>query len=296
MSSLNLDPDFNTTGLPIFEAADGVCFSFPWEPLVAVSSFFQDLQSLPVPAGGSQGHSDSELVIPLPAATSQALKVAFHAINSVATGEPLGMTPPTDPQVLIDLITLVDAYDLDPVAVLKPISSCANILEDAGRRFALAALRQDEDEMESCSQHLLKTPEKQMSEWLNAILSAKAPAAHYRLSQLYKQREDKIHAFRSEATCVARHSYYGFQKWCRYLPCTEYQTFSHLSFFALALQKIDELEVVIRQRYGEGAYGVIAGHLSSVSCSTCHMRLSIILRKGVDRFHSTGALKTLPWV
>ncbi|RSH87916.1 uncharacterized protein EHS24_000435 [Apiotrichum porosum] len=200
MSSLNLDPDFNTTGLPIFEAADGVCFSFPWEPLVAVSSFFQDLQSLPVPAGGSQGHSDSELVIPLPAATSQALKVAFHAINSVATGEPLGMTPPTDPQVLIDLITLVDAYDLDPVAVLKPISSCANILEDAGRRFALAALRQDEDEMESCSQHLLKTPEKQMSEWLNAILSAKAPAAHYRLSQLYKQREDKIHAFRSEAT------------------------------------------------------------------------------------------------
>ncbi|RSH87915.1 uncharacterized protein EHS24_000434 [Apiotrichum porosum] len=239
MTSPGTEPDFNAVGLPVFEAADGVLFAFPWEPLVVASSFFRDLKSLPPPTEEHQDSSSNRSIIPLPSATSNGLKATFQIIHRTTHSLPLFDHLPHEAETLVDMNVIADAYDLTSV-----IEKVCEAYKRAGSYFVpfcFATLAEEVDQMNILSFHLLhETTKKEVPDWLCTVLQANAPIAQAKLLLMYHVRETNLdaNAFKSRADHMLEHSYGGFLKKCVRNRCSEYRIADSKWFINLAAPRL----------------------------------------------------------
>lgn len=280
MASLNIDPDFNTPGHPIFQAADGVCFRFPWEPLVTNSSFFRDLTSIPLPPCDDP---DTQEVIPLLSATSIALKLVFQVLSP--NKWPRQKVKPFPYEHLEEVFIIADAYDLN--AVLECLYKSSN---DPFVVFTMAMALRDVAKIELAAHAVMRAA--QIPPEIDFLLWIKSPVARAKLHRLreYHKTHITVKLFKHKAKILALSKYHLFNKSCRREPpCSPSTKWDN--FCSLAFKEITRAISLIEA--GHGPQVIIDAVVAGIGCPTCAGRMSQLMSDAVGsaRPGTDGILK-----
>ncbi|KAL1409243.1 hypothetical protein Q8F55_006076 [Vanrija albida] len=107
---MHFHPEFDgPTSAAIFQSNEDVCFRFDLDRLASISTFFADLRDVGnlVPKDTSR-----DVVIPLPSASTESLRLAFQLVRMcLAIGPRSTITCPSN-DVLDEFLDIVQAYDL----------------------------------------------------------------------------------------------------------------------------------------------------------------------------------------
>lgn len=294
---LVFDPDFTTPeDAPIFQASDDVCFRFPWEPLVAISSFFRNLQSLPLPPG------DQDAVIPLPSATSKALKTIFLVADSLASGALLSVPSTYRSKHIPEVIAVADVYDLE--AIFEPLFKAYFTRKSYYVALLLALILQDTAKADATAIKLLDKYQNEghgdygLPSWVDSFLSTTAPLAHSKLLTLFEFFDDKMDVgrFQDQVELKSRNEYPGFLPTCRTQQCPEYRSWA--SFRALASRKLTRAVVNL---HNGNVKDMVEKATADIKCDDCAARMTELLRNALaySRPHKPRDVvaqhQDLPW-
>jgi hypothetical protein len=233
----HLHPDFNDPRQPtIVESGDNVRFCTDLRVLAIFSTFFQDLASLPSPSAPdsetqrpSASHEGEPQVIPLPSATSPALRFILDAIN-VLDGARLPHE--CDVSDMDEILEACDAYDL-PIVVAQILTLDLGL----GRidRFVLARLCGDELGIKALSGdgQLVTSPTNGISDWGSKHLRRQDPKAFEALQRLNERWSDNLDRFETYGVLLSQSKAYYHrqcrQKYKRGTHASEYRAFVALA-------------------------------------------------------------------
>ncbi|RSH87918.1 uncharacterized protein EHS24_000437 [Apiotrichum porosum] len=298
MEPLVFDPAFTTPeDAPIFQSSDGVCFRFPWKPLVAVSSFFRDLQTVRLPPAQDQ---DLPPVIPLLSALSKGLRTAFLVLKSIGdTSVRVPTSDLSDLSHLVDVVTVADAYDLN--IVLETLQTIYTANRNWKTSFTLFAVLHDVNGMENVMTYILASSSYPLEDWMKDVLSTKAPQASYKFTKIANFHAVNIERFDERARFLAKNSYRGFLQTCRQKGCqqgcSEFKAWP--SFEALAYRKISRAVVLMHRGHGHDV--IEPAVTASLKCLHCASRLLDLLREArvysrYDWTYIKNCYRSIPWV
>ncbi|RSH87922.1 uncharacterized protein EHS24_000442 [Apiotrichum porosum] len=183
---LRFHPDFTTplNGL-ILQASDGLCFRFSRHTLVGISSFFEDICSLPTPPD-SDG---DEIILPFPTIGSAALACSLHILKAMLSNYPPFdpvPAPPFELKLLEEVFTFADAYDVPVILGSILLQALKTHQADSATIFTVAAVTGCKYTMAEMSTKLLThESEFNANAWWAATLERKEPLIHAAVANMY---------------------------------------------------------------------------------------------------------------
>ena len=194
LSSLPFDPSFQHR-LPdddvILQSEDGVHFHFNLATLSEYSPFFSSMASLPQPLATES--TPNESIIPLPAATSHALRFVL-SILGLLKGRSAMFPPPPEPRdkplfaLNADVLEVIERYEIPVIGTITVYEVCVLFDQQPLHLFALAAAADYIELAKHASQMTVDLHMSDIPSEAERCLQACAPKYLDRLRNLHHHR------------------------------------------------------------------------------------------------------------